>query len=464
VLDDGRVAVPQFHPERGFSIAIRRRRLEGDSLAATADGVTVQGGIRGVTDGLRRMRRIRAEVSGGGARADAALRHVSPDRYRFTLDLPGAAGGVRDAPDAWGLVVFDSTGATHRIEWPQISDTDLAAGPHGLRWTRSPTGLTEVARAAARVTSVDLHAERLRVRLEPAGLHLDRCEWTLESADVRVPAERVEAGGEGLDLTFPLTGAGESGELALRSGEWSIAAFEDGRRLPVWVDERVVPGLPIELLGPTHRLRWGLSGARTLSIRLGAPLADDEATSRGQERLRQAYRDSEAPPEPIALVVVAGSRPSPILVDLARELIRTTPDTDVVWAVPDFAADFPRMERATVIGSRDWYDCLASARAVAADGDLEPFVQRRDFQRFLRILPSEADATVGRDAWWAEGFTPGQIDREIARGRRLWDAVVIPDGASVGWYRDQIGFPGLILDHATPMPAIAEAWLSGDVR
>ena len=453
-IDATVIAVPHFHPVHGFSIGLREPAVEAEELAAADGARTLGGALHSVGSGTPRLRTIRAELRDGAARAETALRAETAGGYRFTLRLPPTESGA----DEWALFAVDSTVARHRPEWPAVDLHALPAGPQGLRWVRSPRGHTEVAQAAATVTALELTDGLLKVRLGSSALPRGRSAWWLQSGDAHVPVAHVDDDGEAPQLTFSLAGAG--GLRGLPSGEWSLMGAAAGEApLPVWVDHRVAGGLPIRAVGPTHRLRWGIVGARTLRIWLGPPLSDLESSAFGQEQLRRAYEGPSTHLDPTALLVVSGSQPSPTQIRLAAELEERSPPLRPTWAVPDFAVETPAGAAVTLIGSEAWHARLATARAICATGDLEPHVRRRPSQRFLRILEGVSEATVGRDAWWAAGFTPGHIDREIARGQELWDAIIVADQRRTPWPPEE--YRGRFLDPDLPISAIIDAWLAG---
>lgn len=289
------------------------------------------------------------------------------------------------------------------------------------------------------VTAIEVGDETLRMRTRTRRMPGS---VAVTNGSIRVRGT-IEASG-GLTLPTRIDGT------VLPTGEWQVETGDERR---IGATPALAQSLPIDAVTATHRVRLALDGARGISVELGPPLTDDELGARAQQLLRDAYASDERDALDGVLVIPAGDVGSD---SALRALDGAAASTGRVrwWAVPDLASVVPNDAAPVVIGSRDWYRCLASARVVATDGDLDWWFRKRPRQRVVRIF-EHGTTLVGRAAWREAAHTPGQIADELERASE-WDAIVVPAHADVDRFRKALEFDGPIFTFETPAQRILD--------
>lgn len=267
--------------------------------------------------------------------------------------------------------------------------------------------------------------------------------WQLDGP-VRVAA-RLEQGAKTWRLRVRLRhdpwGAGEiplpSGAYVLRSASGEALTLADGFP-PAGLDTVVRPD--------HHRVRVERGVRRRCRLFLAAPLADDEAGPRAQHRLREAYSVSSAAVDAslVYLQAYAGLAPTDSPAALARELRVARPDLRLVWGVADRSHPVPETDEAVLVGSRAWYDVLATAGAVVTNVDLEEWFVKRPGQRVLQTFHGYPSKTMGLAAWEGKNLTPRRIERLLRRTSGTWDLLLTPTPEMDALYRDQYLYSGAI--------------------
>lgn len=246
---------------------------------------------------------------------------------------------------------------------------------------------------------------------------------------------------------------------ALPSGVWKIRLRD--RAVSLTVEPSFAQRLPVEILSPTHRVRFGLRG-RQPEIKLAAPLADDEVDAYAQNLLRRTVLTADSPRETGSLLIADRDRlTSPMLDELAAYMRHV--EAPRYWTVPDLAAPLPLDVVPLIEGSRAWYVKLSAVASIITAADLDRAFERRSHQRVVRVFEDPLPA-VGRTAWWNTGWTPGRIADELARARDTWDAIVVPDRASGERYRRELDWDGPVLAAGSNMAERVVAVLLDDVH
>jgi len=136
----------------------------------------------------------------------------------------------------------------------------------------------------------------------------------------------------------------------------------------------------------TELLRAELvADAGTLTLRVAAPLADDERGASAQKRLEKQYRRCQATPENAVFFESFYSQTvacNPLAID--RELARARPDVTRYWSVVDRSIAVPEGAIAIVEGSAEWWRVRADARLLVVNDWLRKRWMPRPHQTVLQ--------------------------------------------------------------------------------
>jgi CDP-glycerol glycerophosphotransferase (TagB/SpsB family) len=128
-----------------------------------------------------------------------------------------------------------------------------------------------------------------------------------------------------------------------------------------------------------------VADAGTLTVRVAAPLADDERGASAQKRLEKQYRRRTASPENAVFFESFYSQTvacNPLAID--RELARVRPDVTRYWSVVDRSIAVPEGAIAIVEGSAEWWRVRADARLLVVNDWLRKRWMPRPHQTVLQ--------------------------------------------------------------------------------
>ncbi len=128
-----------------------------------------------------------------------------------------------------------------------------------------------------------------------------------------------------------------------------------------------------------------VADAGTLTLRVAAPLADDERGASAQKRLEKQYRRRTATPENAVFFESFYSQTvacNPLAID--RELARVRPDVTRYWSVVDRSIAVPEGAIAIVEGSAEWWRVRADARLLVINDWLRKRWTPRPHQTVLQ--------------------------------------------------------------------------------
>ncbi|HEY3528656.1 MAG TPA: CDP-glycerol glycerophosphotransferase family protein [Nocardioides sp.] len=380
--------------------------------------------------------------------------------------------------------------------WVRIAGVDLAAHPLELtvdadgtevsvhrrpdrnadRW--AGTRFQSAAEGAARVT-VPAGTRRLRVVARVHGLVRSACvvlpprtadgegrgpvvqEITLDGELVVVRLDRPV---EGLRLRGP--GTDVPGELR-PDGTVAFSTRRDLYGRQVWLPTAVYrlhrpaglgaatawrERLPVEAVGERHRMRVLAGGGGPGEIHLGPPRADDELGAYGQERLRAAYLvdDRETDPGQWYFESFAGRSATDTPLALFEELRRRRPDLEPAWGIVDHGHWVPSGARPVVIGSREWYGVLGTARVLVTNTEPEAWYRRRPDQLVVQCFHGYPSKAMGLSQWEARELPPRRIAVMRRRSVESWDLISTPTPEMTEVYREQYGYAGPAAEHGYP--------------
>ncbi|MET0692986.1 MAG: CDP-glycerol glycerophosphotransferase family protein [Propionibacteriaceae bacterium] len=370
----------------------------------------------------------------------------------FDLKLP-----VHGRPDHWDFRVVDERGRFHRVSWPPETEHGHTIGPYGgatARWRRSPRGFVQV---SSRPVVLSAHAvsvtdESVTVEVSVQG----RGPGSLPRARLRGPlaevgVARVENTPSGrYRLVFPATAAlwGSERVLPLPSGRYGVElTLPSGQVVTCAVNADFMEQMPLESRTDTH----GVTVARRpsngeLTITLGAPLADDERGAVAQRRLAQWYAATDFPVrDQVFFQCYRGEFATDSQRAIHEELFRRGTSLELVWGVHDLSVELPIGARPVLMGSREWYEVLASARYLCNNNDFDHFFHRRPQQKFLQTFHGYPFKSMGVSFWRARDFSAELIEYECRRRTDAWTSILVPASFCEDIYRQEYLYEGEIL-------------------
>jgi CDP-glycerol glycerophosphotransferase (TagB/SpsB family) len=210
--------------------------------------------------------------------------------------------------------------------------------------------------------------------------------------------------------------------------------------------------LPVETVGDRHRLRV-LPGQDGIGeLHLGPPRSDDELGAYGRQRLRSEYAVDERPTRADLWYFesFAGRSATDTPLAVFQEVHRRRPDLTLAWGLLDHGHWAPHNARAVVIGSREWYDVLGSARVLVTNTELEEWYRRRSGQLVVQCFHGYPSKAMGEAQWRARELPPRRVAVMRRRSVETWDLISTPTPEMTEVYREQYGYTGPAAEHGYP--------------
>jgi len=136
---------------------------------------------------------------------------------------------------------------------------------------------------------------------------------------------------------------------------------------------------PFSLLSPTARVAVKVRVTGLLRIDVSAPLDDEERTALGQRRLQRRHRDEVGGDVRADLTLVRAFG------DETEDLVAPGgDDASVLCVVRDLSGPLPDGAEAVVLGTRRWYDALATAGVLVSALDPPAWFRARPGQQVVR--------------------------------------------------------------------------------
>lgn len=363
------------------------------------------------------------EVTYDGERlATQPLPESLAERWAAARFQSAAPGGVRvEVPAQAGrLHVGLSAGGVARevdVELPAYGDTSTAAGPA--------------------VVGIGLRGDRMVVHLDrPAdGLRL-------RGPGIDIAGEPQRGGTVEFDTRRDLHGR----QVWLPTGVYHLHRAGGLAVHPAWRDR-----WPYEVVGERHRLR-ALPGGTTGELHLGPPRADDELGAYGQERLRASYTADERATDGDLWYFesFAGRSATDTPLAVFAELRARRPELTPVWGIQDHGHWAPPGSRPVVIGSREWYDVLGTARVLVTNTELEEWYRRRPDQLVVQCFHGYPSKAMGRSQWEALRLPPRRVAVMRRRSVETWDLISTPTPEMTAVYREHYGYDGPAAERGYP--------------
>jgi CDP-glycerol glycerophosphotransferase (TagB/SpsB family) len=399
-----------------------------------------------------RARVVRTAGTDDGARAIDLWTHlVGVDLARHTPEISVGFDGttlpVRPAPDhtadRWAGARFQSAapGAVRVVAPARAGRLEVAVRvgtTHRVVDVELPPRTAEHEGPAPAVRDIHLDGDRLVVRLDrPAdGLRL-------RGPGADVPGEPAADG----TVTF-----GTRRSLYGRQVWLPTAVYHLHRPGGLGAAASWRSRLPVEHVGNRHRLRVLPAEGGPGELHLGPPRADDELGAYGQERLRAAYALDERATDPDLWYFesFAGRSATDTPLAVFDELLRRRPGLTPGWGILDHGHWAPPGSRPLVIGSREWYDVLGTARVLAITTDLEEWYRRRPDQLVVQCFHGYPSKAMGRSQWEARALPPRKVAVMRRRSVETWGLISTPTPEMTEVYRDQYGYTGPAAEHGYP--------------
>ena len=109
-----------------------------------------------------------------------------------------------------------------------------------------------------------------------------------------------------------------------------------------------------------------------------------------------------------------------------------------------------RTSRPVVIGSREWYDVLGTARVLVTNTELEEWYRRRPDQLVVQCFHGYPSKAMGRSQWAARELPPRRVAVMRRRSVETWDLISTPTPEMTEVYREQYGYTGPAAEHGYP--------------
>ena len=106
--------------------------------------------------------------------------------------------------------------------------------------------------------------------------------------------------------------------------------------------------------------------------------------------------------------------------------------------------------RPVVIGSREWYDVLGTARVLVTNTEPEEWYRRRPDQLVVQCFHGYPSKAMGRSQWEARELPPRRMAVMRRRSVDTWDLISTPTPEMTSVYREQYGYAGPAAEHGYP--------------
>ncbi|MCW2801847.1 MAG: putative glycosyltransferase/glycerophosphotransferase [Propionibacteriaceae bacterium] len=459
-LDPVRI-VPVIDPGLGFTVQARPDRLRAADLAC-ADGRRLSGRIRVINPIAAPLVHVLATSSSvgtsSGGTVTAELREGDDGWFRFDLDLPAGEPNL-----VWTFRALDENGTKHRVSWPDEASAGVSAQARdaSVAWLRSARGFCDIRTdlCSFEAESVAVGSDAVTIDVWASGLTEEQLGTAvLRSHRTSVVAMNVrQLGPDRYRLTFPTrTSVWGGPSLPLASGAYSVG-LEDtprassGAPTPLGVvcgvTDAFLECCPIEGRTELHGFSVGrASGADRLVVTLRPPLADDEIGRRAQRRLADWYQETEfEPSDAVLFQCYRGEFATDSQLAIHQELYRRGSHLELRWGVSDLSVSLPEGTVPLLIGSRAWYEAVASSRYLCQNIDFDRFFRKRPYQRYLQTFHGYPFKSMGISLWRAQGRTAEVIDGECERRNADWDSILVPAQFCEPMYRQEYRYQHEVL-------------------
>ena len=288
--------------------------------------------------------------------------------------------------------------------------------------------------------------------------------FALVTARHCLPAE-VQVQGRNLVLRVPLTmESWDAKRPAPPSGSYTLRWNPAGR--PVGPDDPAVTAAEAALRDVTPilladcRVRGMRTESGAMAVTIGAPLADDEAGTYHQYRLRRAAFTGPKPASPGVFFESFGAKsctdsPRAISDYLAAQGF----DEPIYWSVADRSVPVPGYAVPLLQGTADWYDKLATTSRLVNNNNFPWYFRKSPDQFYLQTWHGKPLKKIGRDI--PQRLLALSYRDLMEREAQWWDLLLAPDEGTAAILCRALGYTGEVLAGGYPRN---EALLRTDTR
>lgn len=432
VGDQGhRKATAGFHRSLGFILTLAPSPL---TLVAASAGATKAAGTISVAPHVR-LRRLWLQSGSSEYPADFATQ--DGDSVEFTVEgvssetdarLLGDIGAEQPCPVAVARSATGDIDAEMRWQANFMGTAKVSGGPGGKPLVHSAHVLGDelvvgLVTPDEALTHLYLGNKRLHVTaksIERTGRHTHRAVFPLQTSVLGGPIKPLPSG---------------NFRIRLDVAEPALVASPDLNR-----------SAPMELTAPGLRISLWTPPGKSMFFAVSVPMRADELSAADQKTLQAGYRRID---EPLTDSVLFQCYRGEFATDSQRpldEALRTArPELTRYWGVADASVAVPEGAVPLFIGSREWYQALATSRYLCNNIDFDGFFRKRPGQKYLQTFHGYPFKSMGRSFWSGKGFGEERIAREIARRNVEYDAILVPSERSGEFYRSEYDYTGTIL-------------------
>ena len=268
--------------------------------------------------------------------------------------------------------------------------------------------------------------------------------------DVEPDAERRAEQSVSLDFVV----FNRSGHESLAPGRWSLYVHDRG--------STAIPVLPIEVT-PAHAAevaRTAQAGMvratiepapRSFAIRVASGVESDRGAW-NQRRLREGtYATALSRPltDSVLFEAWGGKQYSCNPRAIFEEMRRQGRDERLVWVRRDTSVSVPDGVRWVLLGSREYYECLATARYIVSNDSLPSYYRKRDGSRYLQTWHGTPLKRIAFDIENPQ-FSNVNYLEEFASEKDKWTQLISPNRYSTEIFRRAFAYSGDILETGYP--------------
>ncbi|WP_193611203.1 CDP-glycerol glycerophosphotransferase family protein [Nocardioides lijunqiniae] len=447
-----------------LGVTVEVRAVPGPRLVeASVTGRRVRGAVR---PGPQELRTLRVQMGSIVGRAPLTR---DGDLLRFDLKVPEPWAGR--AHVRWDVAALTDGSEELAVAWtdegPWLGDGDVVLA-------RSATGDVEVleTEGALVVERLDLRdgcldvvghwlgtpAASARLALVGAGAH--------QVADLVAdrPADGTTQGRVRAEVSL-LADPWGLGPRPLAGGRYQLELRGAGRSARVLLGGELIDRLLSFTVAHGYRFRPARNGTE-VAVQLLPALQDDERGPFAQASMQRWARETDAPVDHdlVYLQSYSGASATDSQLAIFHELRRRHPHLRVRWGVADASSWVPDGAEPVLLGSREWYEVLATAGSLCLNIDFDRWFAKRPEQRVLQTFHGYPAKSMGIRMWEAKGYTPRRVGLELDRTSRDWDLILTPTPEMDEHYRREYRYDGEIHSAGYPRDDALVAPGRDDVR
>jgi CDP-glycerol glycerophosphotransferase len=124
-------------------------------------------------------------------------------------------------------------------------------------------------------------------------------------------------------------------------------------------------------------------------------------------------------------------------------------DERLVWARRDTSISVPDGVRSVLVGSREYYECLATSRYLVANDSMPPYYAKRDGAQYLQTWHGTPLKRIGFDIETANFANVNYLE-DFAEEKDKWSYLISPNRYSTEIFRRAFAYDGTVLETGYP--------------